>query len=103
MQTCLRKQFISTKDLNIYKFWFWLNLVLNFLAPVLLLMDRDNKRKENSLLIVSIIVLCGHWVDYYQMIMPGTVAEHNGFGFIEIGTAIGFVGLFTFTVLTCFK
>ncbi|MNU09286.1 hypothetical protein D3C72_2557620 [compost metagenome] len=33
------------------------------------------------------------------MIMPGTVAEEHGFGIIEVGTAIGFVGLFTFTVL----
>jgi hypothetical protein len=82
-----------------YEFWWYLNLVLNFLAPVLLLMDRDNKRQENILLTVSIIVLCGHWVDYYQMIMPGTVEEHNGFSIIEVGTAIGFVGLFTFIVL----
>ncbi|TKC07542.1 quinol:cytochrome C oxidoreductase [Pedobacter frigoris] len=82
-----------------YEFWFYLNLILNFLSPVLLLMDRDNKRQENILLTVSIIVLCGHWVDYYQMIMPGTVEEHHKFGYIEIGTAIGFVGLFTFTVL----
>ncbi|WP_432708390.1 quinol:cytochrome C oxidoreductase [Pedobacter sp.] len=88
------------KRFEFYKFWFWLSLVLNFLAPVLLLMDRDNKRQENVLLGVSIIVLLGHWVDYYQMIMPGTVAEHSGFGIIEVGTAIGFVGLFTFTVLT---
>jgi hypothetical protein len=83
-----------------YEFWWYLNLVLNFLSPVLLLMDRDNKRQENVLLGVSIVVLCGHWVDYYQMIMPGAVEKgENGFGFIEIGTAVGFVGLFTFTVL----
>ena len=84
-----------------YKFWFFLNLAMNFLAPVLLLMDRDNKRTDVKLLLVSIIVLLGHWVDYYQMIMPGAVEDgHNGFGIVEIGTAIGFVGLFTFTVLT---
>jgi hypothetical protein len=89
------------KRFEFYKIWFYLNLALNFLSPVLLLMDRDNKRNENTLLIVSILVLLGHWVDYYQMIMPGAVEEgQNGFGFIEIGTAIGFVGLFTFTVLT---
>jgi hypothetical protein len=35
------------------------------------------------------------------MIMPGAVEDgHNGFGIVEIGTALGFVGLFTFTVLT---
>lgn len=84
-----------------YKFWFFLNLAMNFLAPVLLLMDRDNKRTDKKLLFVAIVVLLGHWVDYYQMIMPGAVEDgHNGFGIIEIGTAIGFVGLFTFMVLT---
>ncbi|MFD2285738.1 quinol:cytochrome C oxidoreductase [Pedobacter petrophilus] len=89
------------KRFEYYKFWFFLNLAMNFLAPVLLLMDRDNKRTDVKLLFVSIVVLLGHWVDYYQMIMPGAVEEgHNGFGVIEIGTAIGFVGLFTFTVLT---
>ncbi|EDM37405.1 hypothetical protein PBAL39_09686 [Pedobacter sp. BAL39] len=88
------------KRFDQYEFWFYLNLVLNFLSPVLLLMDRDNKRAENILLTVSIVVLCGHWVDYYQMIMPGTVEEHHKFGIVEIGTAAGFVGLFTFTVLT---
>jgi hypothetical protein len=89
------------KRFEYYKFWFFLNLAMNFLAPVLLLMDRDNKRTANRLLIVSIIVLLGHWVDYYQMIMPGVVADgHNGFGIVEIGIALGFIGLFTFTVLT---
>ncbi|CAH0224941.1 hypothetical protein SRABI27_02323 [Pedobacter sp. Bi27] len=89
------------KRFEYYKFWFFLNLAMNFLAPVLLLMDRDNKRTDAKLLFVSIVVLLGHWVDYYQMIMPGAVEDgHNGFGIIEIGTAIGFVGLFTFTVLT---
>jgi len=92
------------KRFNSYEFWFYLNLVLNFLAPLLLLMDRDNKRSANKLLIVSIIVLVGHWVDYYQMIMPGIfelgTESGSGFGILEIGIAIGFVGLFTFTVLS---
>ncbi|SER09281.1 quinol:cytochrome C oxidoreductase [Pedobacter rhizosphaerae] len=89
------------KRFEYYKFWFFLNLAMNFLAPVLLLMDRDNKRTDKKLLFVAIVVLLGHWVDYYQMIMPGAVEDgSNGFGVIEIGTALGFVGLFTFTVLT---
>jgi hypothetical protein len=89
------------KRFEYYKFWFFLNLAMNFLAPVLLLMDRDNKRTDAKLLFVSIVVLLGHWVDYYQMIMPGAVEDgHNGFSIVEIGTAIGFVGLFTFTVLS---
>ena len=83
-----------------YKPWFWLNIIINFLAPLLLLVDRDAKRKEGIMLFVAILLLCGHWLDYYIMIMPGTVEGHRGFGFVEIGTALGFVGLFTFLVIT---
>lgn len=82
-----------------YKPWFWLNIVINFVAPVLILMTRDAKRRTNTLLFVCILLLMGHWLDYYIMIMPGTVEEHPGFGIIEIGTAIGFAGLFTFLML----
>lgn len=92
------------KRFNGYEFWFYLNLVLNFLAPLLLLMDRDAKRSENVLLFVSIVVVCGHWVDYYQMIMPGVFElgpkSGSGFGVLEIGIALGFVGLFTYTVMS---
>ena len=92
------------KRFNSYEFWFYLNLVLNFLSPLLLLMDRDNKRSINILLTVSIIVVCGHWVDYYQMIMPGVFEfgpkDGSGFGILEIGIAAGFVGLFTYTTLS---
>ncbi len=82
-----------------YKPWFWLNIVMNFVSPILILMSRDNKRKTNTLMFVCIFLLCGHWLDYYMMIMPGTVAEHRGFGIIEIGTFLGFAGLCTFLML----
>jgi hypothetical protein len=49
---------------------------------------------------VCAVLLAGHWLDYYMMIMPGTVAENRGFGIVEIGAAIGFVGLFTYLVLS---
>ena len=82
-----------------YKPWFWLSIIINFLAPLLLLVDRDAKRKQNMMLFVAILLLCGHWLDYYIMIMPGTVETERGFGVIEIGTAIGFAGLFAFLVM----
>nr|WP_294897046.1 quinol:cytochrome C oxidoreductase [uncultured Pedobacter sp.] len=79
---------------------FWLNLIINFMAPVLVLMSRDAKRKTNILLGVCIVLILGHWLDYYMMIMPGTIGEAAGFGIIEIGVFLGFVGLFTFSILT---
>ncbi|MGB4775846.1 MAG: quinol:cytochrome C oxidoreductase [Daejeonella sp.] len=79
--------------------WFWVNIIINFVSPVLILMARDSKRKLNVMMFVCILLLCGHWLDYYMMIMPGTVAENRGFGLIEIGSFIGFAGLFSFLML----
>ncbi|MBW7847905.1 MAG: quinol:cytochrome C oxidoreductase [Bacteroidales bacterium] len=74
---------------------FYVNLILNFVVPFLLLMTRDSKRVFGILAPVSMIVIVGHWLDLYMMIMPGTVGgEHAGFGLVEIGAFVGFLGLF---------
>jgi len=82
-----------------YKPWFWLSIIVNFVAPVLILLDRDVKRKENLMLFMCVLLLLGHYLDYYIMIMPGTVESHRGFGLSEIGAILSFGGLFTFLVL----
>jgi hypothetical protein len=82
-----------------YKWWFWLNILLNFLAPLLLLMKNDNKRSLTRMKVAAIIIIIGHWLDYYLMIMPGTIENHRQFGITEVLTFIGFVGLFTFLML----
>jgi len=84
-----------------FKPWFWLNIVINFAAPFLLLMARDYKRKTSMLKWVAIILILGHWLDYYMMVMPDTVGpDGRGFWYEEVGIFIGFAGLFTFLVLT---
>jgi hypothetical protein len=87
-----------------FKPWFWFNIVINFLAPLLLLMARDSKRTVTILKAVCIILIIGHWLDYFMMIMPGTVGPqshwYTEFGIIELGVFFGFAGLFTFLVLT---
>ena len=45
------------------------------------------------------IVLIGHWIDYYQMIMPGAVGEQAGIGLLEIGLTVCYSGIFLFVVL----
>jgi len=84
--------------------WFWLNIVINFGAPLLALMSRDSKRYVGTLQTMCIILIIGHWLDYWQMVMPGTVGpmEHwyNEIGWIEPGVFIGFAGLFTFLLLS---
>ena len=81
-----------------YSFFFWANLVLNFVAPLLILMSAPAKRNYFIVSVVAIIILFGHWIDFYQIVMPGTVGENWHLGWYEIGIALGFVGLVIFLV-----
>jgi Ni/Fe-hydrogenase subunit HybB-like protein len=87
-----------------FKPWFWLNIIINFAAPLLVLMKRDSKRQTTVMKWGAIILICGHWLDYWQMIMPGTVGPlahwYNEIGITEIAIFIGFAGLFMFSMLT---
>ncbi|AYA38726.1 quinol:cytochrome C oxidoreductase [Hymenobacter oligotrophus] len=76
-----------------YTWLFFFNLIINFAFPFLALMTRDAKRQMIMLKIVAIAVLIGHWLDFYMMIMPGTLKADSGF-IIEIGTALVFLGSF---------
>ncbi|WP_262245375.1 quinol:cytochrome C oxidoreductase [Parapedobacter soli] len=82
-----------------YKPWFWINVFINFVIPVLVLVNRDFVRNSKILAAVCIVLLLGHWLDFYIMVMPGTVETHRAFGWVEIGSALGFTGLFAFLVL----
>ena len=74
---------------------FFVNLIVNFALPFLLLMTRKSKRVTYIVLPVAVLLFVGHWMDLYQLIMPGAVGyEDAGIGFLEIGTTIGFAGLF---------
>ncbi|TXB62963.1 hypothetical protein [Phaeodactylibacter luteus] len=109
-----------------YPVLFYGNLLLNFIAPFFVLMRNDTKRKYGTMVFASIVVLFGHWWDFFQMIKPGAritameaMAHHGGDhgaheaghsamefamgyslpGLLEIGTMLGFLALFLFVVL----
>ncbi len=77
-----------------YTWIFFTNLLINFVFPFLVLMTRDAKRQMIMLKIVTIAILIGHWLDFYLMMMPGTMRGDAGIGFIEIGTTLIFLGVF---------
>jgi hypothetical protein len=83
-----------------YKELFWANFFINFITPFLLLMSRDAKRRLNLLLTVSVILFIGHWIDVFLMVQPGVVKEAWNIGWMEIGTTLGFLGMFMFVVQT---
>jgi hypothetical protein len=76
-----------------YTFLFFFNIAINFVFPFLGLMTRDAKRQMIIMKIVAIAILCGHWSDFYLMLMPATLRGDNGF-LIEIGIAAIFLGAF---------
>lgn len=57
--------------MNHYPVLFWGNLLMNFVAPFLILMRNDTKRKLGTMFFVAMIVFVGHWWDYFYMIKPG--------------------------------
>ena len=75
------------------------NFLINFIAPFLVLMTRDAKRQRVILWTGGIIIFIGHWLDVFVMVMPGTVGADWHIGFVEIGTMIGFLGLFIWSTL----
>jgi hypothetical protein len=76
----------------------WTVFFMNFAFPMILLMSRDAKRNYFFLVFVGVIILIGHWLDVFMMVMPATVNGHWQLGFVEIGMALGFVGLLLFVV-----
>ncbi len=81
--------------------WLWVfNLAINFVFPFLVLMTRDAKRRWGTVKFVGSVIIIGHWLDVFIMVMPGTVKEHWGIGPLEIGMLLAFLGLFIFVVLS---
>ena len=56
-----------------YPFLFYANLVINFILPFFILMRNDTKRKFGTLIFVGLLVIFGHWLDFFLMIKPGAL------------------------------
>lgn len=69
-------------------------LALNFLFPILIMMSRDSKRNQYFVLTAGIVILIGHWLDHFVMIMPGSVGVDWSLGLIDIGIFAFYMGIF---------
>jgi hypothetical protein len=83
-----------------YNFLFFGMLVLNFVFPILVLMNSDYKRIPWFVVTTGIMILIGHYVDIYLLVMPSTVGHNGQFGIPEIAAICFFAGLFVFVVGT---
>ena len=71
-------------------------LAINFLLPLLILVDSDIKRKPWVVGTMAVVILIGHYMDFFNMIMPATVGREWSIGAAEIGSLLFFFGLFTY-------
>lgn len=83
-----------------YNLPFFGMLAMNFVFPVLILLNTDFKRLSWIVVMAGIIILCGHYIDFFNMIMPATVGDQWFIGAGEIGAILFFFGLFIFVVFT---
>ena len=83
-----------------YNILFFGMLVLNFVFPFLVLMNSDYKRLPWFVSMAGVIILIGHYINVYVLIMPGTVGDRWGIGIPEIGSVMLFLGFFIFILFT---
>ena len=81
-----------------YKGIFFFNLVVNFLCPLLILMKKGTKRNWTVVTFTAVLIIFGHWIDYYLMVMPGTLHEHAELMPFEFGVACLFIGVIMWSV-----
>jgi hypothetical protein len=87
---------------NGYEGIFFLNLIINFLAPILILMRRGSKRNYTTMTFMAVLIIFGHWLDFYQMVFPALTKDASGqthvpLNLFDFGVAAGFVGLIMFS------
>lgn len=83
-----------------YKLPFFGAVAMNFLFPLLILINTDFKRITWILIMAGTVILAGHYIDFFNMIMPGTVGDQWFIGVSEISSVLFFLGLFIFVVFT---
>lgn len=85
--------YFKTRFEGAYAGIFYLNLIINFVAPLLIYMKRGSKRNWGTVTFMSVLLIFGHWLDFYQMVFPKVDPDHVQMNLFDFGIALGFVGL----------
>ncbi|WP_439554518.1 quinol:cytochrome C oxidoreductase [Flavobacterium macrobrachii] len=83
-----------------YNITFFGAVVMNFIFPFLVLINTDFKRITWIIVMAGTVILAGHYIDFFNMIMPATVGDQWFIGITEIAAILFFLGLFIFVVFT---
>jgi len=82
--------YFKTRVEGAYKGIFFFNLIVNFVCPILILMKRSVKRNYTLMTFMAVLIVFGHWIDFYQMVM-GSVSKNQvtllESGWLDFGVA----------------
>jgi hypothetical protein len=85
--------------LNEFKPIFFINLGVNFLIPFFGLIRLRSKRQTGWMAVIATVMLAGHWLDYWLMIMPAAAEDKAAIGLLEVFMTVFYLGMFLFIVL----
>jgi hypothetical protein len=72
---------------------FLLNLIVNWALPFFTLLPVQSKRSTGVMAKVAVLLLAGHWLDLYLMVMPPVLGfDGPRVGIWEIGMLLGTIG-----------
>ena len=83
-----------------YPVLFFGTVIMNWVLPMLILINSDFKRVNWIVVFAGIIILVGNYINFFVLIMPGTVGESWFIGITEISSALLISGIFIFTVFS---
>lgn len=90
--------YYNTRQNGHYSFLFYLNIIINFVGPVLILMSRPSKRNYFTVVFVAFIILFGQWLNMFLLMQPGPQGADWHISWFEIGVIAGFAGILILAV-----
>jgi hypothetical protein len=75
-------------------------LLVNFLLVLLIMTSSGIKRIPQLVFWMGVMIILGHYWDFYNQIMPAAVGAFHNFGLLEIGALLFVGGLFTYVVFS---
>jgi hypothetical protein len=72
---------------------FALNMLVNWVIPFVVLLSEGRKRTAKILIAMSVLLLCGHWLDLYLLVVPAYKRFESApsVGLLDIAITAGYM------------
>ncbi len=91
--------YYSPRFLGEWQLFFYLEPLINFAIPFVVVMADNTGRKKPVMIGISALLMVGLWISLFLQIMPGSYGVLK-LGFIEIGIWLGYAGMYLLMVFT---